>query len=189
MSTYSYARQCIGALLLGVAVSCTGTGDRAADRAPASVDSVVPSASSKVLGVDSVRPMRPGERGHVPAAPIQWNAEEVIGHLSGMGLEPGSMGAVSRSIFRVRGQRFHVMGGRAVVEAYFYGDANAVALDTDQLDTVLVAPRGGKVAWEMAPRLVIDNNMAAVVMTDDASLRAKIAIALHSQLHGRTWVP
>ena len=89
-------------------------------------------------------------------------------------------------MFRVKGQRFDVSGGRAIVEAYFYGDANAVALDADKLDTLQVMPKGGSMRWETPARLIVDNNMAAVVLTNDAALRTTIEGALRSALHGST---
>lgn len=183
------ARMMLLVPLFSPLTACTGAGDRKAEGTSAVTDSVPRLAPASPPAVDPVRPMRPGERGHVAAEAIQWSADVVAAHLTGIGLEAEPMGLVSRPIFRVKGQRFRVMGGRAAVEAFFYGDANAVAQDTYKLDTVLVAPRGGRMAWEMAPRLVIDNNMAAVIMTTDASLRGTIETALHSALHGQTRAP
>ena len=71
-----------------------------------------------------------------------------------------------------------------MVEAYFYGDASAVALDTDKLDTVHVMTTAGAIRWERPARLIIDNTMAAVVLTDDAALRKTSEAALRSDLHG-----
>ena len=93
-----------------------------------------------------------------------------------------AVGTAERPMFRVRGQRFRVNGGRAMIEAYFYGDANAVAFDNDKLDTVQVMPKGGSMQWDMPARLIVDNNMAAVVLTDDAALRKTIETALRSAL-------
>ena len=89
-------------------------------------------------------------------------------------------------MIRVRGQRFLVDGGRAWVEAYFHGDASAVAIDNDQLDTAQVMPKEGTMRWEMPARLIVDNNMAAVVPTEDATLRKKINSSLRSARRGST---
>lgn len=185
----SIMRTCLIPVILGLATGCGGAGEGGGDGARSAVDSSAVSVGTSAPNPGSVRPIRPGERGHVAAEPIQWNADLVAAHLTGVGLEVAPMAKVSRPMFRVPGRRYQVMGGRAVVEAFFYGDANAVAVDTDKLDTVLVSPRGGTMAWEMAPRLVIDNNMAAVIMTTDARLRAQIETALHSELHGRSSGP
>ena len=133
---------------------------------------------------DTLRLTDPGQRGHVSAQAINWDAPTVAGHLRGIGLTAKAAGVVARPMFRVQGQRFHVNGGRAMVEAYFYGDASAVALDTDKLDTVHVMTTAGAIRWERPARLIIDNTMAAVVLTDDAALRKTSEAALRSDLHG-----
>ena len=138
------------------------------------------------LSPDTLRAVSRSERAQVAAHAINWDAPTVAGHLQGIGLMANATGIVTRPMFRVRGQRFDVSGGRAVVEAYFYGDANAVALDSDKLDTLQVMPKGGSMKWERPARLIVDNNMAAVVLTDDAALRSTIESALHSDLRGST---
>ena len=97
---------------------------------------------------DTLRLSTAMQRGDVAANAITWDAPTVAGHLKGFGLRAEALGIVTRPMFRVRGQRFRVNGGRAIVEAYFYGDANAVALDSHKLDTVQVMPRGGTMQWE-----------------------------------------
>lgn len=135
---------------------------------------------------DTLRALARTERSQVAAHAINWDAPTVAGHLRGIGLMAEPVGTVARPMFRVRGQRFDVNGGRAIVEAFFYGDANAVALDSDKLDTVQVMPKGGSMRWEKPALLIVDNNMAAVVLTDDAALRTTIRAALRSALRGST---
>ena len=135
---------------------------------------------------DTLRAVGRSERNDVAAHAISWDAPTVAGHLQGIGLMAKATGIVTRPMFRVRGQRFDVNGNQAVVEAYFYGDANAVALDSDKLDTLQVMPKGGSMKWERPARLIVDNNMAAVVLTDDAALRTTIEDALRSALRGST---
>lgn len=53
----------------------------------------------------------------------------------------------------------------------------------------MVAGSAVRFAWEIPSRLIIDNNMAAGVMTGDEALRSRIETALHSALHGRTGAP
>lgn len=151
--------------------------------------SALPPLGPKAAGTSDVPPdtfrVSAGtERGHVAANAINWDAPTVADHLRGIGLMAAAVGVVARPMFRARGQRFRVNGGRAMVEAYFYGDANAVAFDNDKLDTVQVMPKGGTMRWEMPARLIVDNNMAAVVLTDDTALRKTIEAALRSELHG-----
>ena len=172
------------ALALALLQGCGRTRDNAA----AIPDSLAPArgALTSNRAPDTLRALSRSERNDVAAHAISWDAPTVAGHLRGIGLVAEAKGIVTRPMFRVRGQRFEVSGGRAIVEAYFYGDANAVALDGDKLDTLQVMPKGGSMRWEKPARFIVDNNMAAVVLTDDAALRSTIEKALRSELRGST---
>lgn len=63
---------------------------------------------------------------------------------------------------------------QAEVQVYLYADAVAVARDTDPLDTTRVAPPTMQVSWRMPPTLIVDNNLAAILLTRDDALRQKI---------------
>ena len=175
---------------LAVAVALLQACERSSDQnsavsdSPSAVERRVPGTSAPAP--DSFRVLPVTERGQVAADAINWDAPTVAGHLREIGLVARAVGVVARPMFRVKGQRFDVSGGRAIVEAYFYGDANAVALDADKLDTLQVMPKGGSMRWETPARLIVDNNMAAVVLTNDAALRTTIEGALRSALHGST---
>ena len=160
------------ALSLALLQACErSNGDRkVASDSLSSVKRRVPGTSDPAP--DTFRALARTERSQVAAHAMNWDAPTVAGHLLGIGLMAAAVGIVARPMFRVRGRRFDVNGGRAIVEAYFYGDANAVALDSDKLDTTQVMPTGGSLRWEKPARLIVDNNMAAVVLTDDAALRA-----------------
>lgn len=183
---HSVRGRCLTSLLaVGLLNACTHSDG---DRKAASADSL-PSVAAKATGTsdpppDTFRVSTGSKRVDVAANAINWNATTVADQLRGIGLMTEMVDVVARPMFRVRGQRFRINGGRAIVEAYFYGDANAVAIDNDKLDTVQVMPKGGAMRWEMAARLIVDNNMAAVVLTDEPSLRKTIEAALRSALHG-----
>lgn len=66
----------------------------------------------------------------------------------------------------------------AELQAFFYGDANARAADTDKLDPVRVAPPTMSILWIARPSLVVNNNLALIVLTKDESLRRKLTKAL-----------
>lgn len=178
----------VALVAVGVQLACSRA-DRAdpaqasnAVRADAQDAAAVPSATL----ADTLRVSAGAEHTDVAANAVNWDAETVAGHLTGRGLMVDAVGVVARPMFRVHGQRYRVNGGRAFVEAYFYGDANTVGFDTDQLDTVQVMPKGGTMRWEMPARLIVDNNMAAVVLTEDAALRRKVESALRSALRTST---
>ena len=183
--------RCVHVLALvavGLLLACS-RGDREAKGvSPNAVTATERGTSASLPGKspDSLRASAGAEHVGVAADAVNWDAQTVAGHLTGYGLAAQAVGDVARPMFRVRGQRFRVDGGRAVVEAYFYGDASAVALDNDQLDTIKVMPKGGTMRWEMPARLIVDNNMAVVVLTEDADLRKRIAAALRSALIGST---
>lgn len=116
----------------------------------------------------------------VAAQPILWDANMVATRLSEVGLAPRRVRRVRVPFFSAAGDRFELAGGAAAVETFFYGDGNAVALDVGRLDTTRVAPPGGSWAWDRPPRLTVDNNMAAVILTANDGLRRRIERALSS---------
>ena len=187
--TWRYGYACGIAVMSGGLLFACSHGDREGKAVPpdaVGADGRGSSASESGKGSDTLRASAGAEHVGVAADAVTWDAETVAGHLTGIGLTANAVGVVARPMFRARGQRFRVNGGRAWVEAYFYGDANAVALDNDQLDTAQVMPKGGTMRWAMPARLIVDNNMAAVVLTEDAALRTKINSALRSALYGST---
>ena len=76
------------------------------------------------------------------------------------------------------------LGTGANVQIFLYGDAAARGADTDSLDVSRGAPRGASVPWRGPATLVTDNNMAAIVVTGDDALRARISNALHRRADG-----
>lgn len=82
-------------------------------------------------------------------------------------------------------RHFSVPG--ADVQAYVYADAGAVARDAGPIDTARVAPPTMMIAWRQRPHLVTDNNLLAIVLTDDEQLAARIRAALRAskQPHDR----
>jgi len=76
------------------------------------------------------------------------------------------------------------LGRQAMVQIYLYGDAGARGADTDSLEVSRAAPRGTPVTWRAPATLVVDNNMAAIVLTGDEAVRSRIASALHRRADG-----
>jgi hypothetical protein len=76
------------------------------------------------------------------------------------------------------------LGGSAAVQIYLYGDAGARGSDTDKLDPARAAPQGSTVAYRGPATLVTDNNLAAIVVTADPAVRARITEALHRRSEG-----
>jgi hypothetical protein len=76
------------------------------------------------------------------------------------------------------------LGNATAVQIFLYGDAAARGTDTDRLDPGRVPPPAANAPWGAPATLVTDNNMAAIVVTADQALRARIVDALHRRGDG-----
>lgn len=70
------------------------------------------------------------------------------------------------------------IGDDAQVQVFLYDDARAVGRDVERLDTARVAPPTMMITWVMPPSLVTSENMAAIVLTRDETLRRRVHAAL-----------
>ncbi len=115
----------------------------------------------------------------VSSAPLRWSADVVIARLTGAGLAPVQQGPVRQPLLDATGLRVAVGGGTAEVQAFIFGDAGAVGRATQGLDLTRLAPSSGPSArW--TPTLVVDNNLAAIVLASDEALRDRIRLALYA---------
>lgn len=127
---------------------------------------------------DTARPVAEGgpvaERADTIAAhAVTWDVASVEQQLRAAGLAPTGQREVLRQPFlSVPGVIFRVPG--ADVQAYVYADAGAVARDAAPIDTVRVAPPTMMIEWRTRPHLVTDNNLLAIVLTDDERLARRI---------------
>ena len=162
------ARTCL--LLLGAAAGC---GD--ARKAPSAADSVVvaPRRSAPVPIV-TVTPLPAPDS--VRAHALQWTGELVMDALASAGLSPLVRGSTREPFMGIPGVLIDITGGE--VEMFIYGDANAAARDVDQLDTLVVGPRGQHVVWRKPPALVNANNLVLIVLTADPAVRTRVRNAI-----------
>ena len=107
---------------------------------------------------------------------LQWTPANLEEGLRKSGLNPVKGGPVKQPFLGGEGILYQI--GSAELQVYFYADAGAVARDTDPLDTTRVAPPNMQVGWRMPPTLIVDNNMAAILLTRDDTLRRKITAAI-----------
>ena len=114
----------------------------------------------------------------VAAQRLQWTPGIVITRLRSAGLAPSAPAEVRQPFFDPPGMRVTLAGGHAEVQTFIFGDASAVSRATAALDTTRVAPPTMQVAWRMPPSLVVNNNLAAIVLTRDRALRDSIRWAL-----------
>lgn len=66
----------------------------------------------------------------------------------------------------------------AEIQVFVYGDQVARARDTDRLDPVRVAPPTTMVSWRVVPELIVDNNLAMIVLAADSAIRSRVRRAI-----------
>ncbi len=147
--------------LIALSACDTGSKDRAAkDRVPPPPPATAPRPRDTVAG----------------ASRLQWTLANLEEALRKNRLNPVRGGRVRQPFLGGEGVLYQI--GQAELQVYLYADAGAVARDTDPLDTTRVAPPTMQVSWRMPPTLIVDNNMAAILLTRDDSLRRKIRAAI-----------
>ena len=158
---------------LAALAACAG-GDtaakRVADTGTATRNSSSP--SSAVAGLDST------DASTVDARPLLWDSHAVVTRLSAAGLLPEPQGEIRQPFLGAPGTTVRLAGGAAEIQVFIYGDAGAVGRDTKGLHPTRVAPATMQITWIMPASLVVDNNLAAIVLTRDEALRMRIRAAL-----------
>ncbi len=172
--TCGLMRLLIALLILLVATACDSSGrdsthrdKRLSGQSNAQIAREVDAASSHFPEPpDSVRGARQ----------LQFTQAGVKERLTAVGLNPVDAGVVRQQFLGPVGRTYRITGGE--IQAYIYGDANALARDADKLDTVRVAPPTMMVKWTMPPTLIVANNLAAILLTRDKELRVRLRNAL-----------
>lgn len=113
---------------------------------------------------------------------VTWTPGQVDTVLRRLELNPSRETALVRQPFlSVPGTVYRVPDGE--VQTYIYGDQTTRARDTDRLDPVKVSPPTMMVSWRLPPTLIVDNNLAVIVLTRDARLRQRLRDALGPRAH------
>jgi hypothetical protein len=110
-----------------------------------------------------------------------WDVPTVQNRLEHAGLAP------RRADARVRVPYLSVAGvafalGRSELQVFVYPDSAARARDTGRLDPKAVAPAGARTPWSMAPTLIVSNNLAAVLLSQDERQIERVQDALTAGL-------
>ena len=108
-----------------------------------------------------------------------WNFHKVESKLKAARLKVRRDVAVNQPFLSVAGRVFVVGRGEAEIQTYIYGSSEQRAKDTDRLDPITATPPTMRAAWIMPPSLLVNRNLAAIILTRDDSLRQKIATALN----------
>jgi hypothetical protein len=113
----------------------------------------------------------------IAAHAVTWDLAAVVTALRRVGTSPvRAQQEIRQPFLSVRGALLKIPG--ADVQVFLYGDASAAAADVARLDTVRVAPPTMMVNWLARPHLVVDNNLVAIVLTDDEELASRVRHAL-----------
>ena len=64
------------------------------------------------------------------------------------------------------------------VQVFVYPDSASRARDTEKLDKQRVAPPNMMIKWRAQPTLVMDGNLAAIIITNDEVRRQRVRDAL-----------
>lgn len=83
---------------------------------------------------------------------------------------------IVQPFMRVPGTLLRV--GDSDVQVFVYPDAAARGADTEQLDPVRVSPPTMSVLWRKQPGLIVLENVALIVLTNDEALRNRIRAAV-----------
>ncbi|MDQ6635932.1 MAG: hypothetical protein M3Z10_14365 [Gemmatimonadota bacterium] len=163
------------AWLFGVVLGCT----RSSRDAPS--DSVRAAAIPQDESV-TVKAAVPAPLPDISAHPIQWDAQKAIEALRALGLAVTAAPTPVREPFlQPSGTRVVVHAGRdsAEVMVFIYGGAIAAGRDIERLDTIAVSPRTVRVSWRAPARIVTNDNLVAIVLSESDSLRARIVDVFH----------
>ena len=157
-------------LTIVLSVACTADPEGASDsvvvRVPAMEQTRVPGRAETPARADTI-----------DATATQWTVEMARAAIAAtLGTSVTVAGRTSQPFMSVPGAVLRA--GETTIQIYVYGDAGARGRDTDVLDIVRVAPPATMITWREPPALVVDNNLAAIVLSRDESARRRIREAL-----------
>jgi hypothetical protein len=173
--------------LTGATASCGRQGEDGSGQ-PELRSSGGPPPAARVPAAESAAAVHvaPGGRAHVgrphdttAAQHAAWDLAAVEARLRDAALAPErAAGSVAQPFMAVPGVPLRVLGGRGELQVYLYGDALARARDTERLDPQRVAPPTMMISWRMPVSLVVDNNLAVIVLTREDAVRDRVRAAL-----------
>ena len=188
----TFARTLVTVGFLGALCACAGDeGDSAAadsiardaaSRQPAPARPPItpgtPESAAATSGVsDGARPAASASAGGLG----RWDVAALEKRLDLQGMAPRKRDEPVRHPFlSVAGTSYLV--GNAELQVFIYEDAAAVDRDLAALDTVTVAPRGQRVKWPDKPTLIRNNNLAAILLGQNALQIERVQRALMAGL-------
>ena len=107
-----------------------------------------------------------------------WSPERVEQRLRDAGVEARPLPSTGPHIFMSIPARRYTLPDNDELQLFIYADSAARAADTDRLDAARVAPPNMMIKWRAQPTLIVDGNMAAIVITNDEARRQRVRGAL-----------
>src|SRR5688572_22468429 len=113
-----------------------------------------------------------------PTATTSWSTEMVEQRLRDGGVAARPLPSTGRHIFMSMPATSYQLEDGDELQLFIYADSTARARDTDRLDTRRVAPPDMMIKWRAQPSLIVDRNLAAIVITNDEARRQRVRDAL-----------
>jgi hypothetical protein len=112
-----------------------------------------------------------------------WRPCSVVDRLEHAGLAPVPRDSVRHPFLSVPGAVYAV--GRGELQLFLYPDSAARVRDFATFDTARVQPRGSAVSWRAPASLMMSNNLAAILLSDNATQVERVRLALTAGLPER----
>ena len=109
-----------------------------------------------------------------------WTSALVERRLREGGIAARPLPPTGRHIFMSIPAKSYELPGGDELQIFVYPDSATRALDTSRLDTARVAPPNMMIKWRAQPTMIIDGNMAAIIITNDEARRQQVRDALSS---------
>ena len=155
--------------LCAVSLACSGGTDTRSADTPASRAAPVSAASTTT---------EPSQRADDCPATGEWALCSVEKRLERSGFVATKLEteAPSRAGFSVKPVAYRL--GRGRLEVFIYDDAASMERDMSQMDTLTVSRPGVPIAWPSPPRLIRNENLAAVVMDPTGRQAERLVMAI-----------
>jgi len=107
-----------------------------------------------------------------------WTADVVESRLRDAGIAARPLPSTGRHIFMsIPAQSYELANGDEL-QLFVYPTAAEREVDTNKLDVQRVAPPNMMIKWRAQPTMVIDRNLAAIIITSDEARRQQVRGAL-----------
>jgi hypothetical protein len=110
----------------------------------------------------------------------EWQQCSIEKRLTDAGFVPINKGAAPGALFSVPGTTYAL--GTSTLHVYVFPTAAALKKELSGIDTVAVARRGAIASWPSPPTLITSNNVAAVLVSDNARLVERVQNAITAGL-------